>query len=287
MKNCAIVVWYNPTIEHVDNLNKMKKNCDNICIVDNSSSSNSNLLDSLGGVNYILNKNIGGIARAFNLGFEYFINEVGCDAVYTFDQDSVVPDDFFDQMNGFVKIKKAEIACPNYYDINAKAYATFTKLTKFKYKESTDDTVDLCISSGMYISTEVYEKLGGFDERYIIDHVDTEFALKAYANKIPIYLNRDVCLEHAIGHCEVKKFLGKTIKPNHHPWIRKYYGARNGTYAAFKFWHVSKGFFVLNILRMIGEYLGVILYERDKLRKVHVMNKGLYHAIIGKLDYYE
>lgn len=286
MKVGVIVVWFNPDREHIKNLELMLEQVTDICIVDNSVHNDNYKLLKDKDVKYIHNSNIGGIAGAFNRGFDYFSNLGDVKNIYTFDQDTAIPNDFFSHMNEFVKNKGAKIACPSFFDTNAKTFGKFVKMGKIRFYESDDDKTHFCISSGMYINIEMYQYLGGFNEKLIIDHVDTEFALKAYVKKIDIYFNKNVTLKHAIGERESKKFLGVIIKPNHHSKIRKYYISRNGTYLAFKYFRYTKSYFVLNVARMIHEYMSVFLYENDKLNKIKAMNRGLVDALKSKLGNY-
>lgn len=286
MKSGVVVVWFNPNAEHVGNLILLLKQHKYICVVDNSVDANTKLIPSSTEINYIHNGNKGGIAGAFNRGFDYFYSENIASYVYTFDQDTKVPDNYFLDMDSFILTNKASIACPSFFDINAKTFGKFVKMKKLTFHESNDKTTHFCISSGMSISIKTYLLLNGFNEDLIIDHVDTEFALKAYTSNISISFNRDVVLEHAIGEREKKNFLGVTIKPNHHSAVRKYYISRNGTYLALKYFNNAKSYFVLNVFRMIHEYLSVILYENQKVDKIKAMNRGLVDAIKGKLGKY-
>lgn len=283
MNFAVVVIWYNPSLEHVNNLALIYKQNRNICVVDNSSNSNENLIN-LPGVRYIHNKNLGGIAGGFNRGFDSFSNDSLY--VYTFDQDTVIPGSFFSDMEGFIKSTGAKLSCPNFYDINAKVYGKFVKIRGATFIETKDDKTHFCISSGMCISLPTFKELGGFNEELIIDHVDTDFALKAFEKGIDIYFNKDVVLAHAIGVREKRKFLGVTFKPNHHSKVRKYYISRNGTYLGIKYIKILKGYFFLNIIRMIHEYLSVILFEDDKYNKLKAMNLGILHAIRGRLGPY-
>lgn len=43
----------------------------------------------------------------------------------------------------------------------------------------------------------------------------------------------------------------------------------------------------MNTLRVIHEYVCVILYEESKLDKIKAMTKGIYHSVIGRLGSYE
>ncbi len=285
MNSGIIIVWFSPSKEHLNNLDLILEQTKNVVIVDNSQVNNAHFLVDRN-VNYISNKNIGGIAGAFNRGFDFFLQDDSIEYIYTFDQDTKIPCDYFVHMESFIRKNKAKIACPSFFDINSKTYGKFVKMSKFSFHETTDQTTHFCISSGMCISKSVYMDLNGFDENLIIDHVDTDFALKAYEKNIDIYVNSDVVLEHAIGEREKRNFLGVTIKPNHHSKVRKYYISRNGTYLAIKYFKLTKSYFILNVFRMIHEYMSVIFYEKDKYSKFRAMNKGILDAVKGNLGSY-
>lgn len=274
----VIVVLYFPTEKHVNNLLALEHKGMKLCLVDNTPNENeNNKLFLKRDISYIDNRNIGGIAGAFNKGFSY-LSKQGCAKVFTFDQDSIIPTNFFEEMLIFAKINNARITCPNFFDINAKTFGKFVKLTQFGYQETSDNKTHFCISSGMLIDTAIFDSLGGFDEDLIIDHVDTDFAFKALVNNEKIFFAKDIVLEHQIGEREKHKFLGVTLKPNHHNKLRKYYISRNGTYLSFKYFKQYKGYFVLNFNRLIHEILCVILYEKNKLPKILSILRGLKDA---------
>ncbi|WP_426768219.1 glycosyltransferase [Erwinia aphidicola] len=287
MKFGITVVWFNPTAEQVKEILKFKyKNDCAVCIVDNSQSRNNKFesdIVGVNGINYIHNKNLGGIAGGFNRGVNHLFNCQDIGFVFTMDQDSILDIDFFVNMTDFCISKDAKLSCPNFYDRNSKTYGSFVLLTPFSYQITNSGSTHFCISSGMCISREAWLSIGQFNEDLIIDHVDTEYALRAYVNNIEIKVNYDQCLNHAIGERTKHKFLGVTIKPNHHSYIRKYYIIRNGTFLSFIYFKHTKGYFKLNVFRIIHEYLAVMLYEKDKLRKLKFMSKGLLHAIRGRL----
>ncbi|WP_194091038.1 glycosyltransferase [Vibrio hibernica] len=276
----VIYVLYYPNQYQVKEILKTTKFNGSVCVVDNTpvNNNNSNYFDNYPDVKYIDNKNSGGIAGAFNLGFQYFIS-ISCNMVFTFDQDSIIPDRYFSEMLNYYDKYNAKILCPNFYDTNSNTFGKFVKLTKFGYAESNDNTTHFCISSGMLIDIATYIELGGFDEGLIIDHVDTDFALKALCENVKIYFCKEVIMEHQIGNRSKHEFLGVTLKPNHHNKLRKYYIVRNGTYLSFKYFSKYKGYFFLNVNRVIHEFLCVILYEKDKLAKVFYMAKAILASI--------
>jgi rhamnosyltransferase len=138
----------------------------------------------------------------------------------------------------------------------------------------------------MGFSKKAWENIGRCNEDYIIDHVDTDFCMRALDKDYKIYVNYDICLKHAIGKRTTHNFLGVTIKPNHHNYIRKYYIVRNGTHLAFKYFLEYPSYFYLNILRVAHEFVCVLFYEKNKIKKTLSMLKGLCHSMYGKLGSY-
>lgn len=280
----AVFVLYNPDNKIIDKLKgyELLFSGINLFFVDNSPSQNVNSSVSFN-ENYHYNGNVGGIAGALNIGVDELMKQ-NCDYVFTFDQDSEIPIDFFTSMQIFIDKTNANIVCPNFFDINSKTYATFVELSKWKYTVvNKPETTAFAISSGLGFSKMVWDTLDHFDESYVIDHVDTKFCLEAHSKKMPIFVNYDVCLNHEIGNRIVKKMLGVTLKPNNHNEIRKYYIVRNGTVLSFEYLLKYPSYFYLNILRIIHEFLCVILYEKSKYKKVFYMMKGLLHSFLHKM----
>ena len=284
MKFGVVIVWFNPSSEHFDNLEAHIKQCEYVCVVDNSAERYHITLNS--NVHYIHNSNVGGIAGAFNRGGDWLI-ENGVDYFYTFDQDSVVPDDFYERMNEFTLNNNASISCPNFYDVNSKTYGKFVKLSKFYFSITDDNRTHFCISSGMCIKSSAFIGLKKFDESLVIDHVDTDFLLKALNSNLDVFYNKDVVLNHQIGKRYSRNFLGVNFKPNNHNHIRKYYIVRNGVYLSIKYFKEQKGYFILNLMRITHELICTVLYEENKKVKIFSMLKGLKDAFKGKLGAYE
>lgn len=284
MKYSVIVVWFNPKEEEVKRAEALAEKGVYICVVDNSAEDCSEKVQENEYLHYLHNANKGGIAGGFNLGIEYTRrNRSETQYYFTMDQDSLLSKDYLDNMVDFSIKNNALISCPNFFDRNAKVYGSFVLLTKYGYEITREGKTHFCISSGMCISKRAWDILGQFNELLIIDHVDTDFALRAFKEKIDIYVNYGECLNHAIGERSRHRFCGVVIKPNHHSHVRKYYIVRNGTYLAIKNFGISKGYFLLNIMRVIHEFLSVVLYENNKIEKIHYMIKGGYHGLRGKL----
>lgn len=284
MNYSVIIVWFNPGKEEVKRVKALAEMGIYICVVDNSADACSEKVQESEYLHYLYNANKGGIAGGFNLGIEYVRRNCSeAQYYFTMDQDSLLSKEYLDNMVSFSIKNNALISCPNFYDRNARVYGSFVLLTKYGYEITNSGKTHFCISSGMCISKKAWDILGQFNELLIIDHVDTDFALRAFKEKIDIYVNYDECLNHAIGERSKHKFFGVVIKPNHHSYVRKYYIVRNGTYLAIKNFGITKGYFLLNVMRVIHEFISVVLYEDKKIKKIGYMIKGGYDGLRGKL----
>ncbi|MES3850872.1 glycosyltransferase, partial [Escherichia coli] len=262
------VVLFNPSDENIKHLEYLAKNDITLAVVDNSPVRKK---IEMGNISYIYNQNKGGIAGALNKGINALIAS-GCEFFYTFDQDSIFDISYFNKMNNFRYQENAEIICPDFYDVNSKTHGMFIQLGRWGYSDVRGKkTASFAITSGMGISKNAWDTIGEFNELYFIDHVDTEYCLRAANKGIDIYVNYSVCIDHEIGKREKHNFLGLTLKPNNHNFIRKYYIVRNGTHCAFKMHKQFPSFFKLNFLRVSHELVCVILYEDNKFKKVHYM----------------
>lgn len=290
MKFGMVVVLYNPAQNILQKIANYSSLCDEIIVVDNTPSIKQDISNffSKSNFTYLINNNIGGIARAFNLGLDLLL-EKGCDFLFTFDQDSQIPDNFFVLMKSFIQKNNADIVCPDYIDVNLNIKTTFVELSKWSYKkiQRPNDSglinASFAISSGMGFSKQAWLELRYFNENMVIDHVDTDICLKAISKGYNIKVNLDICLPHAVGERSIKRLLVVTFKPNNHNYIRKYYIVRNGTYLGFVYFFKYPSYFYLNFLRVVHESVCVIFYEEDKLRKIKYILKGIWDAIFRRI----
>src|SRR4030088_3805734 len=95
----ALVVLFNPSEAHVDNLLRLKRLVEDIVAVDNSPVLDVRLHQRIqnAGIRILPNCNKGGVAGAYNRGLERLIEKM-CQTLFIFDQDSAMPDDYFTQM---------------------------------------------------------------------------------------------------------------------------------------------------------------------------------------------
>jgi rhamnopyranosyl-N-acetylglucosaminyl-diphospho-decaprenol beta-1,3/1,4-galactofuranosyltransferase len=142
--------------------------------------------------------------------------------------------------------------------------------------------VDMVISSGSLIRREAVLKAGLPRKDLFMDFVDYEHCLRLRRNGFLIAVVSECVMPHTIGEPRSVKFLGKPQKwTTHRPW-RDYYKVRN---RAFVVWHQLPGFrakvFVMR--QFMKQVIGSLLYDPEKLRRIHFMWRGLRDGIQGKL----
>jgi rhamnosyltransferase len=87
---------------------------------------------------------------------------------------------------------------------------------------------DFLISSGMLIPVDVLSVVGGMEEALFIDHVDTEWCLRASDKGYACFGVGDAWMEHQLGTGSRIVWLGRWRRVPLHPPERCYFIARNG-----------------------------------------------------------
>jgi len=109
----------------------------------------------------------------------------------------------------------------------------FVRLTgwgvrKFRPTDSAPVPVDFLISSGSLISLDAIDRIGRFDEMLFIEHVDTDWCLRARAMGYRLYGVAQARLDHAFGEATLApSMLGGSRKLFLYAPDRNYYLLRN------------------------------------------------------------
>lgn len=282
----AIVTLFHPSKDQLENLRRLSSasGLDLLVLVQNSSEELPTL-DIPKSV-LIKNANIGGIAGAFNRG-AHIAFEKGADTVVLLDQDSEVPKNFFPQMLHFMKQKNAEMAAPDFIDVNSNTRGTYFKFGFWKLKKQPpngDIESNVAISSGTFISKYAFEITGDFREDLIIDHVDTDFNFRAYQKGLNIYINRDVILEHSIGSRSKHRLFGLlTVKPTNHSALRHFYRTRNGVALIKRHFKDSPAYAWLIMKWMLHDFLGILFFENEKRGKLKAVVFGFTYGVVDHM----
>ncbi len=266
MKIAGIVTLYKQDLDVVDNINSYINSLDRLYIVDNNDTDDFKNKIKNPKIEYIPNfKNIG-VSTALNIGATKAIKE-GYTWLLTMDQDSKFknPKDVDTMINYIEKADTSKLGLITpWHVIN-----TGVK----KQTEDVDHPFEV-MTSGNIINLKAYDEVGGFKDSYFIDDIDIEYCMNLNKHGYTIDRLNYIELEHDLGNIEVKHFLNRDFVCSNHNYIRRYYMVRNTFYLcdAYKDIYPEYCKFLKRGLR--GQLQNIILFEKDKFRKVRNMYRG-------------
>ena len=284
-KILAVIVSYNPDEAIICLYNSIKEQIDKLIIIDNATTNE----ESKKHLQYLANKGIQiiyndknyGVAKALNQGAKYAIDN-GYKWLLTLDQDSeFLPNTYNLLISSYNKLPNKDnimLIAPKYiektdYHSIPHTISSISE-SKVNWKEQT-----LIITSGSLIKTEVFDKIGFFEEKLFIDNVDFDFCLRLHIKGYSSKVAENIYFIHNIGHKYTKFCVHYDYSP-----IRRYYMARNSVYILRKyFFYIPKKSIVMVLKSgILLSSVKVILFEKDKLKKVYSSYKGLIDGILNK-----
>ncbi len=177
-------------------------------------------------------KNLG-LGAAYNLAAEWALQR-GATHLLLLDQDSVpAPGMIPALLEAFKQPDPVAAAGPLWRDSRTGEDGFFVRLTRWgvrKYRPAADEIapVDFLISSGSLISLDALANMGPFDEALFIEHVDTDWALRARAKGYRLYGVASARLDHGFGEATMTAgVLGLRRQFFLYPPARNYFLVRN------------------------------------------------------------
>jgi rhamnosyltransferase len=284
----AVVPLYRPSADVVPRLRALGHQVDAVIVVDDGSGPEADaLLRELAaeGIEVLRLAQNSGIASALNKGVRRALAE-GVDFVVNVDQDSDLPPDYvatalevFDRANPVTRIG---IVCVDAVN-GAPALPTWTSPEGF-------GLVPEAIQTGFVISRECLEICGLFDERLVIDTVDTEYCLRIRDRGFRIAIARGTDIGHSIGQrAELRPFgipvrhrSGRVATYQYHSPFRRYYIARNNLDLMFRN-VVRRPRWVLTVLKRETAVMVVSMISGPRrLAQVIAITVGTWHGLIRR-----
>ena len=239
----AVVVTYNPELDVVRReLELVISQVDKIWLVDNAST--PSLLDWVNGVG--LQEKLVSVQMPVNLGLGAAQNagiqmarEAGATHVLILDQDSQPMPDMVDRLlaacNQFQSLGLPVAAvAPVYEDKKTGTRSGVVTLGWLDYKKQfvTPDQVpvevDFVISSGSLIPMSALNEIGLIDEELFIDHVDTEWCMRALSKGFKLFGLPSARMFHSLGNKRKRVWFLRWRNVPYHSPFRYYYMLRNG-----------------------------------------------------------
>ena len=289
---CSIIVAYQTKInEFTDILKKHRDNFQQVIVVNNTpeidlsqfQSKQLTLIDNLGNI---------GLSAALNIGIME-AKKQGAKMVALFDQDTLLPDDFTQNMLKYIKAypfkKKPALFSPVYFNHVTDDYGSIINFKPFRLirtkpnKQKSFTHPQYVITSGSFIPIDVLDDVGLMCEELFIDFVDIEWCLRARLKSYEIVSFPQIEIAHHLGDSSVS-FMG-TNYPIHSP-LRMYYYFRNAVYL-YRKPEIELNWKVVDGARNLFRFLFYMLFVKDRKTYFKYIIKGYYHGFIkrmGKLE---
>ncbi len=291
-KCCAICVTYNPdylVLRRV--LAACAEQVGRVYVVDNGSREDvTSSFSGFANVEAILLGQNKGIAAAINAAIRQARID-GFRFVLLLDQDSVIPKDMIPQyLAAFEQLlvagQSVAVIGPRYKDARTGQISHFVRFKWFRnaYYSGTDGSlvvpIDFLISSGSFYSIDIFEAVGMFDETLFIDHVDTEWCLRAASLGFQCFGIREVIMEHALGEGGVRLWLFRwRTQPMHKPF-RLYYIARNSL-LLYQMQHVPLKWVSGDVLRLVRLFLMYTFFSTQRFAAIRCYFCGIIDGLRG------
>ena len=291
---CAIVVAYYPDVSKMqDQIALVARQVFHVLIIDNTPKKRTDrpLSDNIKDVTVIQNGQNIGLSRAQNIGIQWVLDH-GYDYVLILDQDSIPGSAMVEKLlSSFVLLKRRGIKLaavgPRYgrEDAPTSCFLRFGKY-RYEYIECNDKKplvpCSFLISSGMLIPTEVFSQVGLMDETLFIDHVDTEWCMRAMSMGYASYGVCDAYMAHELGERVVKVWWGRDRNISIHHAFRLYYIFRNSI-LLYKRKYLSMRWKIFDLKRLMFFPVLYLLYSDEKLRSLKYMALGILHGLLGRV----
>lgn len=235
-----------------------------------------------------------------NVGIGEALNEIcrsalsnNVDYIVTFDQDSFPGPDFVQQLyQSFESLRNANkrVAAvgPVFVDERgAREVSPVFQAGRFWVKKinpiSTYNaaiSASILITSGMLFDISAWEKIGQFREDYFIDHVDTEWCLRALQYGFSLFVCPLVIMPHELSDEAPKRIFGRLVLKYSH--IRRYYAFRN-TISLIKMRHIPQGMRNYLFVTIIYRFFINLFVDENKIKSLYSMLTGMLHGLAGRM----
>jgi len=177
---------------------------------------------------------------------------------------------------------------PRYVDRYTGRMAGFVRLGRWRPTRVFCDSArtgelletDFIISSGSLIPMTVLDKVGEMNEDFFIDHIDTEWILRAKARGWRSFGVCDAIMEHSVGYTTFRIWVGRWRNtPLHNP-ERNYYLFRNSI-SLYGMPHAPWRWILYDIVRLVALAVVYPVTAPGSWSRLRFMARGVWHGLRG------
>lgn len=283
----SVIVCYEPTEDIFVLISSLIKQNVYPIIIDNSENNYLDF-DTINCVYKRLGENVG-IAQAQNIGIDLALAQ-GAEAIVFFDQDSTISDDLISRLYDPIKLCKTVISVPIYRNLDGNFFYQIVKCNRLGWRkkiiphtEMSNFHTNIAISSGSMIKSELFNIVGKMDTDLFIDHVDTEWFLRASDKGYNALVITNAVMNHTIGDNLLNLRFMKI--PIHSP-ARRYYRVRN-SFKLLTYAHVPKLLAIRESVFSIIHQILIVIYcpnKSDYMKFFFKAVKDFLKGNVGKID---
>lgn len=272
----AVVVCFHPAEEILRNVHKTLEQVSKVIIVDNESSRESReILSRLNTdrVDIIYNEMNLGVAAGFNQGVRWG-QANGYLWFLLLDQDSCPTEGMVDEL---LKVANSQgdrgvvMVGPHHEDF----------VSKWPPRNPCPiENVSLLITSGCLLNSQVFDKIGLYDERLFIDHVDHDYCLR-FQEKGGVCLRVNTAtLLHRFGAARIRIFMGRQFFLQEYSPFRRYHMMRNRIVLYKRYGMFHGDWFWLDLKVAIKDVIKLTLFEHEKGAKLAAILRGIRDGLL-------
>ncbi|GKS68189.1 dTDP-rhamnosyl transferase RfbF [Nitrosomonas sp. PY1] len=292
-----IIVTYNPDdCTLCSTIKTLASQVETIVIVDNAS--NTSIESSLhtlteteiNKVKLLALKQNYGLGAAYNHGIALAL-QLKAKFVLLLDHDSIPQHDMLERLhNAFISLEKEGklIAAvgPRYYSPGTTNISEFIRITSKGLERVTCAHsyeyvhVSFLISSGSLISLNALNIIGNMDETLFIDHIDTEWCLRAQSKGFEIYGICNAMMFHTLGDRQIRVWWKRWRSISCHQPFRYYYMFRNSV-LLWRRTNIPKTWKNADRLRIFYLLFFFSIFSPNRVVNLKMMIKGITHGLRG------
>ena len=301
----GIVVTYRPEPESLDGLLKaLYPQVDEVIVVDNTPIGERGAWDvrrrnepDPENVRYVFLAENMGIATALNVGLQCMIEE-GFGYALLSDQDSTPEPDMVRNLLSVARRlrsagKRVGSVCPQYVDCNTGILFPFQVMMPGKCfystipSEQADPWLEIIIniSSGSLLTRQAIASVGGMREELFMDHVDSEWCLRARAKNFKHFGTSTAQLSHRLGDGSFPIWVFGWRPFNLYSPQRLYYRFRNFILLC-RLPHVPLRWAIRSAWHWLGVFYAFSIYAPNRLQNIKMMLLGIWHGMLGRSGKY-
>ena len=287
---------FNPDLSVLrEQLSRTAPQVEQVIVVDNGSSAADSirvLVEEFAKTHWFSLGENRGLGYAHNLGIGKALEE-GAESVLILDQDTLPEADMVSVLaetlvsSSALDSRVAAVGA-RYVGAQSSHPSFFVQFRRFRFKKCfcveggarQVIPADVLISSGALFSASALREIGTMDEGLFIDHVDTEWFLRAHHRGWRSYGVCDAVMRHSLGERTFRVWLGRwRYLPIHKPF-RYYYIYRNSV-LLYRRSYPTIRWKQTDILRLLMMFVMFALFAGERVQNLKMMCLGIKHGVRG------